>query len=473
MIGTSPQPALAKESGPGFPFGGVREAVLIEVKCPSCGQGYRVNDDRAGGSAKCKKCGGVIMVPRPGTSVLDTDLELPITGASRSQGTSKPPRLPTSNTIPGPATAKSSNHDLPGNISDAGAHDIAAPAPASSEEYKPRYRRRGVDPLLEGRPYDGAAEVDARRRSIVVVGIVLIAGFLMPACEPTGMGGFEISFPNIAQLGSEFLGLTEKLMLLFPLMAGIGALALAATVLPPSRGIVLLVMGLVPVLVSFADSRVMSMFDDSMIGDSISQAGVMGLLLVAGSTGIYVGSRVRWYRPSKLYSYYFGLAGAVALLLFLCLPVGGTMLIVTPFQVIKESFFGGLGMLIAVGLLLTSAVLSLVNTPNQNPSGASRIASIAFRCLLGSWVIVPSTLILALVGQGLQMGAPMTFLLTIVLGFFKIALWIGGMLLLTPMGAVDIMLGQPITDPHACVQCGYDLRGSRDRACPECGHQNA
>ena len=428
---------------------------MIQFNCPSCGHAYQVGDDKAGAKARCKNCGSAIEVPRS-AAVTSFDLEtLPaLNESSKAEENARP------------------FQDVRVSGDEAVAYDVAAPSPSASGQYKPRYRRRGVDPLLEGRPYDGAGEVEARRRHITVLGIVLIVGFLMPTCVPTGMGGTTLTFPNITGLGSDLLGVTAKLWLLYPLLAGIAAIVLAVTTLPPKRGVVLLAAGLIPIIVSFADSDILASLQGEMMGAAMTQAGVMSLLLLLGSLGVYVGSRVRWYRPTLTYSYYIGMAGGIALILFCFVPMHGTMVVAVPFQAMKDSVIGGLGMLIAVGLLLTAAIVSLVNTPNQNPSGASNFANIAFRSLLGSWVILPATVIIAVGVQMMGMGGGFQFLFMAASGMLKGALWIGGVMLLTPMAGVDIMLGQPITDPHACVSCGYDLRGSHDRVCPECGHEN-
>ncbi len=50
--------------------------------------------------------------------------------------------------------------------------------------------------------------------------------------------------------------------------------------------------------------------------------------------------------------------------------------------------------------------------------------------------------------------------------FITLPLWPLAALLLL---AAAIAYRKSLTNPHACPRCGYDLRGLRDRICPECG----
>ena len=42
---------------------------MIEFSCPSCAKHFRVPDEYAGRSAKCKGCGGAVTVPRPAAAL--------------------------------------------------------------------------------------------------------------------------------------------------------------------------------------------------------------------------------------------------------------------------------------------------------------------------------------------------------------------------------------------------------------------
>lgn len=34
---------------------------------------------------------------------------------------------------------------------------------------------------------------------------------------------------------------------------------------------------------------------------------------------------------------------------------------------------------------------------------------------------------------------------------------------------IDLIIGDPVSQPGHCPSCGYDLRGIKSQACPECG----
>lgn len=77
---------------------------MIEFSCPSCGKQFRVPDEYAGRSAKCKGCGGAVTVPRPAavaaeaapclTGLVGAVTPDPVPAPHSSSPSAEPARLP-------------------------------------------------------------------------------------------------------------------------------------------------------------------------------------------------------------------------------------------------------------------------------------------------------------------------------------------------------------------------------------------
>lgn len=410
---------------------------MIEFQCERCFETYRVDNAKAGERASCKVCGTEFTVPAA-PPVPNNPAAVESTASSAAD--SEPPFGDMS------AAPVSLNRDsaLPGQTS------ISA---------------RGKRDAFRGRPFEPFDEEAQRKRSVFLLGVALVLGFLMPVClsNPFG-GGIKVDFTNIVQLTntSDPLGI---IFILYPLLAGIGLL-LMGNVGTPIRGRIMVVLGIIPVVVGaigIVNSGVMRQIP------FVPTSAILVLLLsLLGVYGIYVGCRTRWYRPDLPAAYPISLTGGVAMLILLIAPFDGPPVVIAAFRALSINALTGLGVVISVLMLLAASLICLVNTSSRPPLTASNLSSLAFRLLLGSLVIgFAFSMVIQLFG-----GATVGMILMVITVSIKSMAWIGGILLLVPMGITDILIGTAEIDFNACMKCGYDLRASTNRVCSECGHPN-
>lgn len=414
---------------------------MIQFSCPSCGQSYRVPDEKAGVKAKCKKCESPMQVPVPQPVAQETEID--DAGVPDERGHFE--------TTPG------------AQIGDEPTRGIRRPS-----------KRGSKDANLQSRPYPPSEEIDRRRRNIFILGIVLITVFFLPACQPdfSGRGsGMKLSFMNIEMLFESGVDAVTKFMMIYPLLAGIAVAVVAHKMVPPARGIVLAILGLAPIAINLLHAEAMDMFQ--FFGPGMGSIGVTVILLFLGMLGVFVGARVRWYRPGLTHAYIIGAIGALMLIFSFLIPMQGSMLIQAPFKMMDQSVMGGVGFLIAMGLFIGAGLFCLINVPGKSLPDASRFSGIAFRSLVGGSVIFPVTIMLAGLISAMQYSGGFAPAVGMMWTMLKIMTWLVATLLLLPMGVTDAMVDVPVTNPDGCSACGYDLRGNSGvGVCPECGHVN-
>jgi hypothetical protein len=125
-------------------------------------------------------------------------------------------------------------------------------------------------------------------------------------------------------------------------------------------------------------------------------------------------------------------------------------------------------------LTIAAAVACLLNVPKLEPTSASNLAMISYRCLVGALIIPPFAaffLVLRSLGY-VPLEYVFQILIMFVTVFIKFIPMLVAMLLVTPVGVTDIIVGEaqdPDESPFACIKCGYDLSHTPGRPCPECG----
>jgi hypothetical protein len=58
----------------------------IKLKCPKCGESYKVADDRAGRSFRCRKCQGAVKVPVDMFAATLDKMEMEMASEMESEG---------------------------------------------------------------------------------------------------------------------------------------------------------------------------------------------------------------------------------------------------------------------------------------------------------------------------------------------------------------------------------------------------
>ncbi len=419
---------------------------MIHFECESCKAMYRVDDSKAGVKSKCKKCGQPITVPQASTVA--------------------PPTKPKP---PAPAT-KQQQTPSAGRPSPAAPRPKSRPAPnAGPKTYKSIDDFESKDAkvqALRGRPFDPKREASRRLGFLILLGGALLAGFILPVFGFARGGDFHIEFLSFTML-NQSPNWIATVGVLYPAIAGLVVLVVSAGVKGPIRGVILIVLGLTPVIFALLEADVSTIMDQLRFAP---QGSVMvALLLLIGFYGVFIGNRARWYRPNQNIAYVFALIGGCCLLALMLVPFDGTPAAIGVFGAFRANFLAGIGVVIPVYMIIGCAVISVLNSYKTKPLNASFMAGIAFRLLIGSAVILA---VISIVPELIRSGIDAMVLITVISATLKFGCWIVGIILLFPLGVIDMLVGDPELDFNNCVQCEYDLRATMDRLCPECGLQN-
>lgn len=431
---------------------------MIHFQCKKCQSSYRVSDDKAGVKSRCKKCGEVFTVPDasnapPPVSTSDGEQSAsvaPVASATSTNQTTNQTSLP-----PRPRAAPSP--------SQAGSKHPTAKTYTSVDSFTSDAARTMA---LRGRPFEPEREVKRRFAALMILGSMLIAGFLLPVFGAGPRGDFRMEFVNLTAL-NQSPNVMATVMMLYPIIAGILLLVIASSVEGPMRGVAMVFLGLVPVVYGVIEA----VNSGVLRGFAIVPQGsiLIAMIMLIGLYGVFIGNRARWYRPDCKPAYVFALIGGCCLLVVLMAPLGEKPVFIEVFSALQGNIALGIGIIIPIYMMIAAGVISVINSHAKPLPTASNLGGWAFRLLLGSWVI---GFIVFLALQFMVQGLEVLELITV----FSIALkgicWAGGILLLLPLGVTDMLIGNPALDFNACVKCGYDLRANADRLCPECGTQN-
>ena len=283
---------------------------------------------------------------------------------------------------------------------------------------------------------DLARDDRVRGARIMWLGIILVIGAVMPVIA----GRQGVAFINFELLGERGVPGMAKFMALYPLLAGIAVIVLGVVAMGIGRSIALCAMGLLPVIVLLADrdiGRAVSRI--SRQGSGIGGQFVISLL---GSAGILIGSRILRYRWRSRIGGIVGTVGAGLTLISLFVPfdargIGrGLMAVTLPFKVFETAPVMGAGLLIQMACIITAAALCIVSLVNRD---ASRTLG---GWILSLWVWAAVAAIVGVIGQSLGTfrhvnGEQVVMILVAVV---KFSCWIGGILLLVPVGVTDLIV---------------------------------
>ncbi len=415
---------------------------MIDFTCEMCGAEYCVDDDKAGKLARCKDCGQDITVPLK-------------TG-------SPPAPMPVA-----PPPESSTTTDVESSIAASNTSASSTAVPAEFLKSWSQFQTpEGRKAARIGRPLDPHAEATNRKRNLIMIGAALFIGFIMPVCIASALSpSLRISMFNIEGMGESGIGWAGVVTLAFPLIAGALVLILQPLNARP-RGVALISLFVVQLIVVLIGSDLINL--ENLLGRELRLVTFVYVMSFGSFWGLLICARARWYRPDATAGYIVGVVGALCTFVIFFVPFEGSMGIRNVFQVMRFAPVIGAFAIVGSLLVLATALVTVVNTPGRPLETVSKTARLAYVLLLCSWLV--SAMIIAIpIVQGMMHAGQIAAAFIM---FIKALLWIGGLLLLVPVGVTDLIIGDPDIDYSRCLKCSYDLRAAADRLCPECGLQN-
>jgi len=291
-------------------------------------------------------------------------------------------------------------------------------------------------------PYRSTEPADEfrRRRRIRKLGIILLLGFLLPVLSPrTFEGGVRTTFLNFEILGESSAPGLARFMFLYPGLAGIAVIILAAY-RGAARSVGLICVGILPLVVLALDPDVQEAASvlSSFPGARSIWAAVFSL---AGCGGILAGIRALHYRPGSRPAAVIGAVGGGLYLVSLFLPVlpkeMGRIAFLVSFKVFGQpsSIPLGLGMLGQMVCLMLASVICLMTLARM--PAARELADGAFKFVIWSAVVY----LLGVILQTLfTMDGPASHFLCFLSVMVKVTFWVVGLFLLLPVGLADLIV---------------------------------
>jgi hypothetical protein len=312
------------------------------------------------------------------------------------------------------------------------------------------FHPRPSRPLRSSDPGD-----EARKRNLILLGVVILIGFFMPIAVEAGWRETRLVFLNFLVLQGGAPG-EIVLFCLYPLIAGAIVILLAMTAKGAGRSVTLLGLGILSVvlLLTLEGARGRG-FVGRLLEDAPVSASASLLIGLLAAVGLFVGSRARHYRPASQAAAVIGIIGGILCLLNLVLPVlppeAGSILLLAPFKLLEFSgaAFVGLGVLAMMGCLVAASVLCIVNVkPRRN---SQMLAQVAFLLQVSGYAVYGFFMLVGIMGAGGSRGQGTALLLLI-----KMGCWIVGLLLLIPVGLTDLVVN--LTPPGRAM-AGREPRG--------------
>lgn len=391
---------------------------MIAVSCGGCRHEFETPDMKAGMDVLCPMCMIRVKVPRPGEEQRAPEL----VGAHVAEGARS---IGGDTRAPAPGT-----HGMSDRFS-------REPAPNPAGEWD----EPDDDSKFDGtRNFEPHIEDELRRGHLFRIGMAMTIAFFLPIA---GAPGRFLFFPQF----STFPGMSlAGLAVLLPLIAGITMMLLAKRSDTPLRGAVTLGLGVMLFGLMLVDRGASSAISQS-VNALPSSVSLSLILLTLGSFGLLISARLRWYRPTSHHAFMIGAVAAGSYGLYLFIPSNGSMPIAGVFDSFKMHKMLGLGVLVNVGLMVAAGVICAMNHPSTLSSDASAKARRAFLCLVGA-VVIPAFLIgIAAISMfssmsmgGMGSGSPSTMLIS---SAVKFGVMYGGLVLLIPIGIVDLLVGRP------------------------------
>lgn len=313
-----------------------------------------------------------------------------------------------------------------------------------------------------------ATEEEFRRRRLanIILSSVVIAGFFWPnlalSMGIAGGSSLTIHFMNIQGLGAEHLPGIMALILLYPLLGGLGALFTCIYAPLLARGITLCCIGGFFAIIVFANQG--SLLAARAVGALPGGSGMIMLWIfwLIGLSMMVVSIRVRRYRPKSMAAYVIGAIGGGLYFLSLLLPVlpisAGGLWLATPFEIMKTDVFLGIGSLLHIMCLIALGILCAANTLKRTSLRAVSNSQISVGLIAASIGIMLVFMLLSGMNQTGSNNNEFNVLLVGVSVLLKFAICFGSVLLLIPVGVADLIL--TTTQPRSTDASGKHTRCS-------------
>ncbi|HUV39472.1 MAG TPA: hypothetical protein VMY39_07645, partial [Planctomycetota bacterium] len=236
-------------------------------------------------------------------------------------------------------------------------------------------------------------------------------------------------------------------IVIYPAIAGALVVLLAFVKPVEPRAIGLMLLGVIPAVVVFADDDVRRFFGRALEG----QGGLVFLMLATLGIGwmcVFAGARARWWRPGKSGAYGIGVVGAVMLAVGLLIPAlpreAGRVLLAAPFVAMSHEGTGWFVFyaLLQMGCVIGAAAICVANRPQGTFDVVRAWASWAFALVILG-ILVGITCVLHFMVKTAPPDLTSAGLFPVIVTFGKFVAWWYGLGLLIPFGITDWLVGDP------------------------------
>ncbi len=276
-----------------------------------------------------------------------------------------------------------------------------------------------------------------RRRSIIVIGVLLFISFIFPIFEPVHFNTGKLVFVNIAYL--EKSDLITTLGLLYPLIAGIIVLFVGLKVKTILRPNALLACGFLPFITALFSKK--DFIVESTRGDpvKISLFVFVGLLLI----GVFVGLKVISITKHFSGRLIGGISG-ILFLIFVLLPIkSATPIFFELFNIFKGVnrarepiflVFIGIELIVIFSCYIFAVIISILNLLGTLSS--SKITSMSFKIVFYVTLVFPISIFIFLTFSDGVYIINKRFFVTVLI---KLTLFLGGIIGLIVTGLLDLI----------------------------------
>mgnify|MGYP001181229408 CR=1 FL=1 len=318
------------------------------------------------------------------------------------------------------------------------------------------------------RRYQPAAEERIRSWAWTMVGAMYLIAFFWPTKLPDGMGVVNFQFA----WAKEHLSWSAIPLMVWPAVAGLGAVVLGWVLRGRWRAVFGLFLFLSPVLLVFlvgADgfkkvfdafgslegvgmshdessdqinresghflSHLYHVLSSMALGVVLLVGGILVSILSVYSMLLLTPPIVRHLRPNSKSAYYFGVAGGVFLFVFQL-----TLLILSLLSFMGSVLFG-LGQVLAMGMQMAAVIIGFLNVPSRPPKESTRRALWSAGLGLGGLMVYLLCLLVVPLIEGEMQAVLGMYVFKVFLGFAAAAL-------ILPLVVMDLWLGRAQVSPQ-------------------------